>query len=215
MKSIIRHSLVATIAFAAAATVANAQDTGAPSPERPRAGEARGDMRGPGRPAALVAALDADKDGEISADELKNAEAALKTLDKNNDGKLTPDEFRPPAGRGPREGEGSRPEANPEQRATRMMQADKNGDGKLSKDELLPEFLARMIERGDTDKDGCLSKDELVKALESENAARAERRARQRGQGDEAGAKEGGDKPAGEEAKPAAGETIPVPGTTK
>lgn len=34
-------------------------------------------------------------DGVISADEIANAPAALKTLDKNNDGQLTQDELRP------------------------------------------------------------------------------------------------------------------------
>ena len=43
----------------------------------------------------IVAALDKDKDGEISAGEIEDAVAALKTLDKNEDGKLTRDEFMP------------------------------------------------------------------------------------------------------------------------
>ncbi len=47
----------------------------------------------------LVAALDADKDGTISADEMEGAGAALKTLDKNDDGKLTRDEMGPSARR--------------------------------------------------------------------------------------------------------------------
>ncbi len=50
----------------------------------------------------VLAALDADKNGEISAEEIDNAAAALKKLDKNGDGKLTEDELRPnfPGGRG-------------------------------------------------------------------------------------------------------------------
>ena len=57
----------------------------------------------PGRmPPPLMAALDANKDGEIDAAEMANASVALKTLDKNNDGKLTGEEIRPPRGdRGP------------------------------------------------------------------------------------------------------------------
>ena len=54
----------------------------------------------------VMEVLDADHDGVISAAELKNATAALKTLDKNKDGKLTEDELRPQPGRGP---EGGRP----------------------------------------------------------------------------------------------------------
>ncbi|MEI9898229.1 MAG: EF-hand domain-containing protein [Chthoniobacter sp.] len=49
------------------------------------------------RPAPpLIAALDTDGDGTISADEIANAAASLKKLDKNGDGKLTPDEYHPP-----------------------------------------------------------------------------------------------------------------------
>jgi len=87
--------------------------------------------RGPGRDFGppnipLLIALDTDKNGEISGDEIENATAALKTLDKNNDGKLTRDELRPRFdgpprggrenagpprdGRGPREGRGGRPD---------------------------------------------------------------------------------------------------------
>jgi hypothetical protein len=56
-----------------------------------------------------MAALDADGDGIISAQEIANASAALKTLDKNNDGQLTPDEYRP-KGMGPGgPGQGHRP----------------------------------------------------------------------------------------------------------
>jgi hypothetical protein len=45
----------------------------------------------------VLAALDSDHDGEISADEIKNAAAALRTLDQNRDGSLTPDEVLPDA----------------------------------------------------------------------------------------------------------------------
>jgi len=43
----------------------------------------------------VLAALDSDHDGEISADEIKNSSAALRTLDQNRDGSLTPDELLP------------------------------------------------------------------------------------------------------------------------
>jgi Ca2+-binding EF-hand superfamily protein len=71
----------------------------------------------------VIKALDADADGEISAQEIENAAAALKKLDKNKDGKLTFDELRPemppggrfggfgaggPGGFGPRGGFGGR-----------------------------------------------------------------------------------------------------------
>ena len=56
---------------------------------------------GGGRPIPpVMAALDADTNGEISAKELENASKALAALDKNKDGKLTEDELRPEMGRG-------------------------------------------------------------------------------------------------------------------
>lgn len=43
----------------------------------------------------LYTALDINKDGEITADELEKASDSLKALDKNQDGKLSADELRP------------------------------------------------------------------------------------------------------------------------
>lgn len=43
----------------------------------------------------VLAALDANHDGEISAREILRSSAALRTLDKNGDGKLTPAELFP------------------------------------------------------------------------------------------------------------------------
>ena len=40
-------------------------------------------------------ALDADRNGELSAEEIENAPQILQTLDRNKDGQLTPDEIRP------------------------------------------------------------------------------------------------------------------------
>jgi hypothetical protein len=81
-------------------------------PMPPRRDGPDGPGNGTNRPPAppIVAALDANGDGIIDADEIANAPAALKTLDKNGDGKLTPDEFRPPHpfGRGGPGGPGER-----------------------------------------------------------------------------------------------------------
>ena len=64
------------------------------------------------RPSPIIEALDANKDGEIDANEINNAAAALKKLDKNGDGKLTMEEVRPRGGRpgGPGGGDGDRPD---------------------------------------------------------------------------------------------------------
>ncbi len=56
-----------------------------------------GPPTGPGGfpPHPLVEALDLDKDGKISADEIKQATESLKKLDKNKDGMLTREEMMP------------------------------------------------------------------------------------------------------------------------
>ena len=54
----------------------------------------------------VMTALDADRNGEISAEEIEDAMAALKKLDKNKDDKLTAEELRPNFG-GNRSGRGA------------------------------------------------------------------------------------------------------------
>jgi hypothetical protein len=55
------------------------------------------------RPPPVIAALDADRDGVISAEEIENAPNALLQLDTNGDGELTREELQP-EGRPPRGG---------------------------------------------------------------------------------------------------------------
>jgi len=43
----------------------------------------------------IMIALDADRNGEISTEEIEDAVAALRKLDKNKDDKLTAEELRP------------------------------------------------------------------------------------------------------------------------
>lgn len=117
----------------------------------------------------VIQALDTDKDGEISADEIAKAPAALKTLDKNGDGKLSAEELRPNM-RGPG-GDRGGPRADTTEVVNGMMAFDKNGDGKLSAEEL-PERMRGIVARADTDKDGFASRDELTKALASQGAGR-------------------------------------------
>ncbi|HXY36222.1 MAG TPA: hypothetical protein VEI07_18440, partial [Planctomycetaceae bacterium] len=77
--------------------------------------EGRGRRNGPPRN-PLMEALDTNHDGELSAEEIANAPAALKKLDKNGDGKLTEDELRPqggPGGFGRRRGRGPQAEGGP------------------------------------------------------------------------------------------------------
>jgi hypothetical protein len=77
-------------------------------PPRPEGGAGGG--RRPVPP--LIAALDANGDGIISAEEIAASPATLKKLDKNGDGQLTEDEIRPtpPSGGEPRKGPGAGPQ---------------------------------------------------------------------------------------------------------
>jgi hypothetical protein len=84
-------ALAGLLALGVTALVVKAQDNGGPQNGNGPSGPP---MQGHRPPVpAIVAALDANHDGVIDADEIANAPAALKSLDKNGDGKLTPDEF--------------------------------------------------------------------------------------------------------------------------
>lgn len=95
-------------------------------PRAPRRGDGPPPNRdgGPGGPGQrmappLMAALDANHDGVIDADEIKNAPEALRKLDKNNDGKVTMDELRPP-----------RPEGGPDGRPEGEQVTPRGGNGR-------------------------------------------------------------------------------------
>ena len=79
----------------------------------------------------IIVALDTDRNGEISEDEINNAAKALRTLDKNEDGKLTPDELRPNFGPG-----GPGPQGGP--------RGERRPDGGLTAEELRPQFSPRV-----------------------------------------------------------------------
>ena len=112
MKSKITIAL-AVLALGASAFVASAQDNSNPPGDGSSNGPRPNGHRPP--PPAIIAALDANHDGVIDADEIANAPAALKTLDKNGDGKLTPDELRPsrPPMNGGNESDNDRPPGPP------------------------------------------------------------------------------------------------------
>ena len=125
----------------------------------------------------LREALDADHDHQLSAEEIKNATAAIFSLDTNNDGMLTDDEFRPPMppggpeGRGPegRGPEGRGPEGRgPEGRGPEGRGPEGRGpEGRGAPGG--PPSPERLVERAmtfDTDGDGKLDKNELTKFAE-------------------------------------------------
>ncbi|TWU30848.1 EF-hand domain-containing protein [Novipirellula artificiosorum] len=144
----------------------------------------RGDIM---RMLPVMAALDSDSDGVISADEIKASATALKSLDKNNDGTLTEDELRPQfggRGAGPEGGSGS------SQVVARMMAMDKDGDGKLSNTELTGRMRAILI-KADQDKDGYASKEEL-ETMAAADSETNERTGGERDRGQAASGPEGG-----------------------
>lgn len=87
-------------------------------------------------PAAGLRALDADHDGQLSAEEIEGAGEALKSLDEDGDGVVTRDELRPSAdrpgrgeGRGPRGREGFGPPAGAERRGPGLDGGRRGFDG--------------------------------------------------------------------------------------
>lgn len=125
----------------------------------------RGDRPRPISP--LMAALDVDKDGKLSAEEIAGAAKALRTLDKNSDGsldvaELTPQrEGRQGGGPGGQRGGGGRGGfGDPSAMVDRIMERDTDEDGKVSKEEA-GERMAAFFGRMDSDKDGFLTRKEV------------------------------------------------------
>ena len=135
--------------------------------ERPRDGGPDGRPRFPN---PVLEAIDADKNGELSAEEIANAATALKTLDKNSDGKLDMVEMRPnfegmgrgfggpPGGPGLGSGQGG---GGAEEMMNRLIAMDANKNGKLEKDEV-PERMQSMFTRADKNEDGAIDKEEMT-----------------------------------------------------
>ena len=125
---------------ALAITGLNAQDAKPPVDRRPP-------------PPLLLPVLDADEDGELSAEEIQASSSALLDLDKNGDGSLDKKEIAPPP---PKKQKGPKPPKGP---AFLVKALDLDDDHTLSADEIedAPISLAAL----DKDGDGIVSKKEM------------------------------------------------------
>jgi Ca2+-binding EF-hand superfamily protein len=148
----------------------------------PERGGERGNGRG-GFPSVGFTALDTNGDGTLDAAEIDTAPAVLAKLDKNADGQITAEEVRPAfpqrreggeGGEG-RRGPGRGPEGGPggsvvEDMVKSLMAFDANVDGKLSKSEL-PERMQGIFNRADENHDGFLTADEIRKLAAAQASA--------------------------------------------
>jgi len=116
-------------------------------------------MASPG--AALMRALDTDRDGELSKAELAAASKTLGKLDRNGDGKLSRYELVGGASARPA---AASAQARVQFMMRRIMQTDKNGDGKLSRDEA-PERMKQNFDRLDANGDGSLDRSEIERLV--------------------------------------------------
>ena len=83
--------ILLTAALGLGAVITFAQDAGG---DRRPGGPGGPGPRGGQRPMpAIIAALDANKDGKLDAGEIANASVALKALDKNGDGEISAEEM--------------------------------------------------------------------------------------------------------------------------
>jgi hypothetical protein len=183
---ILKVQTITTALLLGLISAASGQDAKAPrAPEKPKAPAGPEGFAPP--MFALMEALDTNKDGKLSADEIKAAPQALKKLDKNKDGKLSAEEIGwPPQFPGFGGGRGGPPFGGPPfggsergglSLAERIMARDANGDGKVTKDEL-PRSMQFLIRLADTNKDGAIDKQEaerLAKKLDLDTGQGASR----------------------------------------
>lgn len=134
----------------------NAERPTGNEPQRNR-GRSEGGRPDGGRPGGdpIIAALDANGDGQIDKAELRGASAALRKLDTNKDDKISPDELRGPGGqrRGEESG-GPRGQIPPGQAG--IPRGPQPGDGPRQ-----PWILVHADEI-DLDKNKIISRDEII-----------------------------------------------------
>lgn len=107
----------------------------------------------------IVMALDADRDGVISAVEIATAAAALKTLDVDGSGSLEANEIR-------------MKQQTPKERAQHLFDEwDTNKDGSLSKQEM-PDRMQGQFESIDLNHDGKVDLEEATRFMEAQPGGR-------------------------------------------
>ena len=153
-----------------AVTVLSAQTT-TTTPTDGQRGPRRGGPGGPGRGGhPIVRAIDADKNGELSATELASAPAAIRALDANSDGVVSKEELHPvrPAGAPQRPADAPTSTTAPTRKEGPagarpvdpvMLALDANSDGALSAAEITN--AGTSLAALDLNKDGKLTHDEL------------------------------------------------------
>lgn len=130
--------------------------------------------------APIILALDIDKDGIVSATEIKNATQSLLALDKNQDGKLDRYEMHANSGfskvnastkAAATKSKGARTSrmmsgTDEDYFAEKLLEADTNGNDILEADEIKPS-IQQIMHIIDLNQDGQLSLDELRQIAQS------------------------------------------------
>ena len=187
-------SLFAVGVMACAVTAAQPEDRSEDRPGRRGGDRAKGGPSQEGRGSQnrgfawmpVLAALDADSDGTISAQEIENASSQLKSLDKDGDGALSKQEIMP-RGRGQGAREGGSEGRGAQDRSARgrdavarnagpqdakrqrpeggeMKQRGDRGEGRGTR-QRDPEMMTKFFNRLDGDGDGMLSGEEIPERM--------------------------------------------------
>jgi len=118
------------------------------------------DDRRPPPPPPFFAALDSDRDGVLSDEEIDAAAEVLRKLDRNGDGKITLEEFRVPPSRPPKDQEkpnNPRPPRGPVPPVIATLDRDRDGTISAAEMQEAPESLKKL----DKNDDGEISPEEL------------------------------------------------------
>ena len=154
--------------------------------DRPEGRRGRGEGP-PGRTPPLMAALDTDRDGRLSRDEIARAPKVLERFDRNQDGFLDARELHQamggPGGRGGRP-DGRRPPrgGGGRGRMEYIKRMDRDRDGRVTRDEFMG-AVEGQFKGMDRDGDGAITE----KDLDAMAAQRRGRRGEQAGRGREGG----------------------------